>query len=62
MRRVVVTGMGIVLIPWKCGLVEEVLIAYFSGNLEDPRFSLPGVGNGSTVQIRDNRVEGREAP
>ena len=53
--------MGIILIPWKCGLVEEVLIAYFSGSLEDPRFSMPGVGNGSALQIRDNKIEGREA-
>ncbi len=55
-------GLGIVLIPWKCGLIEEVLTAYFSGTLEDARFSMPGIGNGSTLQIRDNRIEGRETP
>lgn len=55
-----VRGLGIILIPWKCGLIEEVLMAYFSGNLQDPRFSMPGVSNGSTLQIRDNRIEGRE--
>jgi predicted Fe-Mo cluster-binding NifX family protein len=54
-------GMGIVVIPWKCGLVEEVLMAYFSGSLEDPRFSMPGAGNGSALQIRDSKIEGREA-
>jgi len=56
-----VRGLGIILIPWKCGLIEEVLIAYFSGTLEDSRFLMPGVSNGSTLQIRDNRIEGREA-
>ena len=55
-----VRGLGILLIPWKCGLIEEVLMAYFSGTLQNPRFSMPGVGNGSTLQIRDNRIEGRE--
>jgi predicted Fe-Mo cluster-binding NifX family protein len=54
-------GLDIVLIPWKCGPVEDVLLAYFSGTLEDPRFSMPGVSNGSTLQIRDNPIEGREA-
>ena len=56
-----VRGLGIILIPWKCGLVEEVLIAYFSETLDNPRFWMPGAGNGSTLQIRDNRTEGREA-
>jgi len=55
-----VRGLGIILIPWKCGLIEEVLMAYFLGTLQDPRFSMPGVSNGSTLQIRDNRIEGRE--
>ena len=55
-----VTGLGIILVPWRCGLIEEVLIAYFSGTLQNPRFSMPGVGNGSTLQIRDTRIEGRE--
>jgi len=56
-----VSGMGITLIPWKCGLVEEVLVAYFSGTLEDPRFSLPGAGNGCAIEIHSNRNEGRES-
>jgi predicted Fe-Mo cluster-binding NifX family protein len=56
-----VRGLGILLIPWKCGLIEEVLLAYFSGTLENPRFSMPGVGNGSTPKIPNNRTEGREA-
>lgn len=56
-----VRGLGIVLIPWKCGPIEEVLTAYFSGTIEEPRFSLPGVPNGSTLRIGENRTEGREA-
>ncbi len=56
-----VSGLGITLIPWKCGLIEEVLVAYFSGTLEDHRFSLPGIANQSTVEIEHNRTEGREA-
>ena len=55
-----VRGLGITLVPWKCGLVEEVLIAYFAGTLEDPRFSLPGAGNGCAIEIQRYRVEGRE--
>ncbi len=51
---------GILLIPWKCGLIEDVLLAYFSGTLEDPRFSMPGVGSGSPLEIRNNPIEGRE--
>ncbi len=54
-------GLGIILIPWKCGLIEEVLIAYFSATLEEPRYSMPGISNGSTLQIRNNQIEGREA-
>lgn len=56
-----VSGLGITLIPWKCGLTEEVLVAYFSGTLEDPRFSLPGTGNECAIEITLNRMEGREA-
>ena len=56
-----VSGLGITLIPWKCGLIEEVLIAYFSGTLEDPRFALPGAGNECAIEIKHNRMEGREA-
>jgi predicted Fe-Mo cluster-binding NifX family protein len=56
-----VTGLGITLIAWKCGLIEDVLIAYFSGNLDHPRFSMPGAGNGCTVQIQSDRMEGRES-
>lgn len=56
-----VGGLGITLIPWKCGLVEEVLVAYFSGTLQDPRFSLPGAGNECAIEIKPNRMEGREA-
>jgi len=56
-----VSGLGITLIPWKCGLIEEVLVAYFSGTLEDPRFSLPGAGNECAIEIKHNRMEGREA-
>lgn len=37
-----ITGSGINLISWKCGPVEEVLQAYFSGVLQDQRFSMPG--------------------
>ncbi len=56
-----VSGLGITLIPWKCGIIEEVLVAYFSGTLEDPRFSLPGAGNECAIEIKHNRMEGREA-
>jgi len=56
-----INGLGITLIPWKCGLIEEVLVAYFSGTLEDPRFALPGAGNERAIEIRHNRMEGREA-
>ncbi len=56
-----VSGLGITLIAWKCGLIEEVLIAYFSGNLEDPRFSLPGAGNGCAIEIQSDPIEGRES-
>jgi predicted Fe-Mo cluster-binding NifX family protein len=55
-----VTGLGITLLPWKCGLVEEVLVAYFSGTLEDPRFCLPGAGNECAIEIHNNQTEGRE--
>ena len=37
-----VVSSGINLIPWKCGPVEEILQAYFSGSLQDPKFSMPG--------------------
>ncbi len=57
-----VRGLGITLIPWKCGLIEEVLVAYVSGALEDPRFSLPGAGNGCAVEIQRCRDERRETP
>lgn len=56
-----VSGLGITLIPWKCGLIEEVLVAYFSGTLKEPRFSLPGSGNVCAIEIKPNRMEGREA-
>ena len=56
-----VCGLGITLIPWKCGLIEEVLVAYFSADLEHPRFSLPGAGKECAVEIRTNRTERREA-
>ena len=57
----IVSGLGITLIPWKCGLIEEVLVAYFSGTLKEPRFSLPGSGNVCAIEIKPNRMEGREA-
>jgi predicted Fe-Mo cluster-binding NifX family protein len=56
-----VSGLGITLIPWKCGLIKEVLVAYFSGTLEDPRFSLPGSANECAIEIKHNPTEGREA-
>jgi predicted Fe-Mo cluster-binding NifX family protein len=56
-----VSGLGITLIPWKCGLIDEVLVAYFSGTLGDPRFSLPGTANECAVKIEHNRTQGREA-
>jgi len=56
-----IRGLNITLIPWKCGLVEEVLMAYFSGTLEDPRFSMPGSNNGSTIEIQSVPIERREA-
>jgi predicted Fe-Mo cluster-binding NifX family protein len=56
-----VSGLGITLIPWKCGLIEEVLIAYFSGTLGDPRFSMPGSGSECSIEIKHNPMEGREA-
>jgi predicted Fe-Mo cluster-binding NifX family protein len=56
-----VKGLDITLIPWKCGLIEEVLLAYFSGTLEDPRFSMPGSNNGSTIEIKSEPIERREA-
>jgi len=37
-----ISGVGIVLIPWKCGPVEEVLSAYFSSSLDDPKYTMPG--------------------
>jgi len=36
---------GICLIPWKCGPAEEVLQAFLSGSLDDPRFAMPGHRN-----------------
>jgi predicted Fe-Mo cluster-binding NifX family protein len=57
-----VAGLGITLIPWKCGLVDEVLAAYFSGTLEASRFSLPGSGNECAIEIKHVQTERREAP
>lgn len=56
-----VRGLGITLIPWKCGLVEEVLLAYFTGTLRDSRFTLPGAGNGSVIEIQSNHGERRKS-
>lgn len=38
---------GVRLIPWVAGEVEEVLEAYKSGGLPDPRFLMPGCGRRS---------------
>jgi predicted Fe-Mo cluster-binding NifX family protein len=56
-----VSGLGITLISWKCGLIEEVLLAYFAGTLDDSRFCLPGACTECAVEIKHNRIEGREA-
>ena len=37
-----ITGIGIGLIAWRCGPAEEVLQAYITGSLDDPRFVMPG--------------------
>jgi predicted Fe-Mo cluster-binding NifX family protein len=36
------TGVGIDVIPFVCGRVEEVLGAYFAGELESAQFLMPG--------------------
>ena len=37
-----VSAVGIVLIPWVAGPVEEVLRAYLAGRLSEPRWRMPG--------------------
>ena len=37
-----VTTAGIKLIPWITGQIEDVLQAFFTGTLFDPRFIMPG--------------------
>jgi predicted Fe-Mo cluster-binding NifX family protein len=49
---------GITLIAWKCGDVEDVLSAYFSGAIDAPRFSMPGARNGSSVHIEGEKRKG----
>jgi predicted Fe-Mo cluster-binding NifX family protein len=44
-----VSSAGISLIPWKCGPVDEVLRAYFSSSLDDPRYNMPGTRGGGTL-------------
>ena len=49
------TGTGIVVVPWIAGNVDEVLGAYLNGQLRDPRFMMPGcMGRG-----RGRRMRGR---
>jgi len=38
----IVINYGITIIPFICGDVDEVLNAYMTGSLADPRFRLPG--------------------
>ena len=39
-----VEALGIGLVPWTAGPVEEVLEAFFQGRLPDPAYTLPGCG------------------
>jgi len=52
---------GIRLIPWKCGHVGDVLEAYFTGSLEDARFSMPG-HRGQGIPPAGNVAELRRDP
>ena len=51
-----ITGLGIELLPYVSGRVDEVLNAYLAGRLTEQRFSMPGCKDGDR---RGFRVRGR---
>ena len=51
---------GIRLLPWVAGNLEEVIQAYFAGNLQMPRFAMPGCcGGGRRFRGSGGRMRGR---
>jgi len=40
--RAALAGHGMDLISWTMGPVEEVIAAYLAGELDDPRYAMPG--------------------
>ena len=42
--QMILAGSGVKVASWKSGPAEEALVAYFSGELDHPRWAMPGCG------------------
>lgn len=55
-----ITGLGIELLPYISGRIDEVLNAYLTGRLTEQRFSMPGCKAGDRKGFRSRgRMQGR---
>jgi len=51
-------SVGVTVIPYTCGLVEEVLSAFLSGRLTEQCFLMPGCGRRRALRVRKRRGGG----
>jgi predicted Fe-Mo cluster-binding NifX family protein len=62
--RQMIEASGIRVYPWMAGPVEEVLKAFLSNQLPDPRWTMPGCGDRDRRRrlTRSKAAQGREVP
>ena len=53
------TSVGVTVIPYTCGLVEEVLRAFLSGQLKEQEFLMPGCSRRQALRGRQRRGGGQ---
>jgi predicted Fe-Mo cluster-binding NifX family protein len=56
-----IEGVGIRIIPWLSGEIQEVLQAYLNGKLPDPQLTLPGCNKGkNSIRFQDRNKSGQK--